>query len=531
MASEEPRLKRRRLEEGEAGEQISPLLSLDMSRINGLVQKVVSEAIEPATNKLLPSRLKGEVKIASCDLGKVTPNLSSATVRRRDDQTVVLDLGIDASLEVQVSVEAFRISLGIDRATFRGSLSLAFRDDLAGMEFYFVNPPEIDYHLTGLARCVQCPGLRSIIHSALMEVICSKLVIPARQVADFKSEDEIDMVDLSSPDPLGALQLTLHSGKGLVAADISYFGFGPGTSDPYVTIRLGQATWRSPTVNRNLDPVWTEGNSTSFLVYEMAQLVQCLVYDEDRFKQDDFIGSGAVSVEDMLRGPASANVNIPLVLKGESAGSITMSATWFAPRALEAAAASSSNGTPMAHHFRDGKDRFVTGVGGLPPQTKLPLIVKLEIDKELSTSSAASRTSCRSLDAAKEIEEICRRLARRSLSMGVIADTLELEASAVGIILAGESGDESARLASRKAARALPGVADFDQVLKLLVPWRRCGERASLVLQDKVGVEIGRFTTDTLDRLTTSSDHDETFHLASGLLLHARFRMLWLKKK
>jgi len=48
--------------------------------------------------------------------------------------------------------------------------------------------------------------------------------------------------------------------------------------------------------------------------------------------------------------------------------------------------------------------------------------------------------------------------------MGVIADILELEASAVGIILAGESGDESARLASRKAARALPGVADFDQV-------------------------------------------------------------------
>jgi len=188
MASEEPRLKRRRLEEGEAGEQISPLLSLDMSRINGLVQKVVSEAIEPAINKLLPSRLKGGVKIASCDLGKVTPNLSSATVRRRDDQTVVLDLGIDASLEVQVSVEAFRISLGIDRATFRGSLSLAFRDDLAGMEIYFVNPPEIDYHLTGLARCVQCPGLRSIIHSALMEVICSKLVIPARQVADFKSK-------------------------------------------------------------------------------------------------------------------------------------------------------------------------------------------------------------------------------------------------------------------------------------------------------------------------------------------------------
>jgi len=114
------------------------------------------------------------------------------------------------------------------------------------------------------------------------------MVVPNCIGVDMDDTDEMDSTDLSCRSPCGVIRLTLHSAVDLVAADSSLLHAA--TSDPYVKLRVGCQAWRSTTMYKNLNPVWSSGNVTDFLVYDWEMPCMIQVWDEDSFGSDDLIG-------------------------------------------------------------------------------------------------------------------------------------------------------------------------------------------------------------------------------------------------
>ncbi|KAJ8258978.1 hypothetical protein COCON_G00179900 [Conger conger] len=103
----------------------------------------------------------------------------------------------------------------------------------------------------------------------------------------------------TTPDPSfateGLLRIILVEARNLVAKDKF---MGKGHSDPYVNIRVGDKSFRSHVIEKNLNPTWNE-------LYEVVltplsgQDVQVELYDKD-VGQDDFLGRFKVSLRDII---------------------------------------------------------------------------------------------------------------------------------------------------------------------------------------------------------------------------------------
>ena len=136
------------------------------------------------------------------------------------------------------------------------------------------------------------------------------------------------------------LGVRLLSGADLVAKDTRAEGTYGTTfshsSDPYVVLRLGGATARSRTVQRNLSPVWNEelelpcGNRLEKLEVE--------VMDEDEGGEDDSMGVASLNLLDLVED-APKLVTVPLQERaagggtaGDAAGTVQMVLTLTAAK-------------------------------------------------------------------------------------------------------------------------------------------------------------------------------------------------------
>lgn len=71
-----------------------------------------------------------------------------------------------------------------------------------------------------------------------------------------------------------------------------------GSSDPYVTLRLGSYKLKSRVVQKNLNPYWDE--KFSFRVEDLSKNLNVEVYDEDRYCNDDFIGKIKIPLSKLM---------------------------------------------------------------------------------------------------------------------------------------------------------------------------------------------------------------------------------------
>ncbi|XP_031423056.1 extended synaptotagmin-1 isoform X2 [Clupea harengus] len=129
---------------------------------------------------------------------------------------------------------------------------------------------------------------------------------PATEVI---SEGDLEVsraVDLrpqqTTPDPRfgteGVLRIHLREAQNLVAKD-KVMGLGKGNSDPYVKIHIGDTTFKSQVVKKNLNPTWNEMYEL-VLVQNSCQEILFELFDKDMDK-DDFLGRLKISMNDIVQ--------------------------------------------------------------------------------------------------------------------------------------------------------------------------------------------------------------------------------------
>ncbi|KAF4315361.1 hypothetical protein JM18_009336 [Phytophthora kernoviae] len=111
------------------------------------------------------------------------------------------------------------------------------------------------------------------------------------------------------PGYLGLI-VTLLRASNLPIADTFIQG---SSSDPFVTLQLGDEYFRSSCVNGSLDPVWQPAEVFEFEVphlnAQMQRQLEIQVVDNDRFKQDDLLGELQLSLSLFEARPNEAAVD------------------------------------------------------------------------------------------------------------------------------------------------------------------------------------------------------------------------------
>eukprot|EP01088_Endostelium_zonatum_P010922 TRINITY_DN2461_c0_g1_i2.p1 TRINITY_DN2461_c0_g1~~TRINITY_DN2461_c0_g1_i2.p1 ORF type:complete len:334 (-),score=87.77 TRINITY_DN2461_c0_g1_i2:135-1088(-) len=109
---------------------------------------------------------------------------------------------------------------------------------------------------------------------------------------------------------MGRLTVKVLRAIDLAAKDLS------GTSDPYVTIEIGNQKHKTSTIKKNLNPTW---NQTFVFHVAPTDTVRIQVWDWDRFGKDDVIGVTSTSISDLARGvEKTVWLSLSLTTKGKS---------------------------------------------------------------------------------------------------------------------------------------------------------------------------------------------------------------------
>eukprot|EP00933_Yihiella_yeosuensis_P016395 TRINITY_DN14028_c1_g1_i1.p1 TRINITY_DN14028_c1_g1~~TRINITY_DN14028_c1_g1_i1.p1 ORF type:complete len:446 (+),score=46.56 TRINITY_DN14028_c1_g1_i1:112-1338(+) len=218
------------------------------------------------------------------------------------------DLAIDGDI-------VFRLDPMIDEAPLIG-----------GFGFYFLDPPSIDFELTGLSALSKVggsEGLKGIIQKVAVQSLSSFMVLPNRIAVPLGTHEQgVIPADVKHPSPIGVLRVKAISAKGLTNSD--YFG----KSDPFVSVTVGGTIWKSSTIWNSLDPVW-ENQSHDFLIWTLRQRIDISVWDEDSMSYNDRIGAvrEVTTVSDAVEKKGQ---DMKLWQDdGKSSGSLKMSFQWL----------------------------------------------------------------------------------------------------------------------------------------------------------------------------------------------------------
>ena len=235
---------------------------------------------------------------------------------------------------IDVEVKYKFITVGLARFTLKGTLLVYLRPLLSrvpflgGVEIAFENKPEISIDFTGIGSVVDIPGLNDMVFSLIDNVLAKFLVLPNRFPLTWDPPSVLDPLaasQLRCPAPEGVLRVKIIRANDLAADDVGIVSSG--SSDPYVLIKLGSQSGRTPVIAGTLDPIWETDITFDLLVYDREQLVDIEVFDYDAASSDDPVGKPYDRTVQELLGEHWGQTHT--VELGEKRGTLTFHAQWL----------------------------------------------------------------------------------------------------------------------------------------------------------------------------------------------------------
>lgn len=191
----------------------------------------------------------------------------------------------------------------------------------------FIDPPELDFSLSGLAAVGDAGLFKKIIQGAVTSTFSSMLVMPNRLV--FKLDPRLDFLSFAAH-PVGVLRVAALSGTGFPLTDESRLKQALGAlpdPDVYLTLQVGSICKSTDRVDDQTDPVWT-GAVHDFVLSSSSDAQQLIIkaYDYD-VGFDDFLGYAKVRISDLIK---TRICRIPLIDSPMGATpAVSLSARWL----------------------------------------------------------------------------------------------------------------------------------------------------------------------------------------------------------
>eukprot|EP00928_Gymnodinium_smaydae_P061495 TRINITY_DN45553_c0_g1_i1.p1 TRINITY_DN45553_c0_g1~~TRINITY_DN45553_c0_g1_i1.p1 ORF type:complete len:597 (+),score=122.57 TRINITY_DN45553_c0_g1_i1:56-1792(+) len=507
-------------------EWLNQMMRMLWPRIDTYLKNLIRDSIEPSINNAMPSMMKGSVKFTKVELGQsATPKFGPLIVRKSHNDSIELQLGCDLTLDVEVTIQAAKIPIGVKTLVFRGVLYNVFAPPslkppfFGGLQIYFANPPQVDLNFTGAANVADCPGIKGIIRNSIANAVNKKMVLPHRIAVDMNQDDDVDAIDLQDPEPMGILRFTLLKANNLKATDHNVIT-GTNSGDPYVVMNVGATPWTSKVVKACLDPVWSEGNVKDIPIFSEHQEMGFTVYDED-WTGDDLMGeTKPVSVKKFQKH--SGGTAVTTTVKIEPQGNLTFSTQWLVFAAKRSAKLKGANLYLTAK---------VVTAAGLAENSTPPYVCKVSVaDNAVTTQNSFSMNISKPL--AEKARMMCLALKKEGLSNRKIADIMDIEEQQVERVIMKEDDPARAAKFSKDVQKKLQATHPFwKESVSLMAEWSEAlnSSKVKFEIQSK-GKTLYSVSPCTLGEVLAlnGEELDGPFDLGNGPTLRASLSARWL---
>lgn len=267
------------------------LISHTWPQMGQLASNIVEVHIEPLLREKLPERLKG-MKLSKFTIGERPGKFERFEVYDLPNGTSCVHAALDCHSEMQIEWEVKGFTFGIKDISLIGEIVFLLRPFIeelpgtGGVTVFFINPPELDFKFTGVARVAEFKGVKSMIRSVLDDVLADVLVMPnvITQLMRYSDFSLYPMV-MGDPVPIGLLRIKTLKAKDLPSGDINCLGLlGGGVDDNYIKVSLGNDKWTAKVKKSAL------GATHDFVVYDPEQQLRIDLWDEDQYTDDDHMG-------------------------------------------------------------------------------------------------------------------------------------------------------------------------------------------------------------------------------------------------
>ncbi|XP_071513244.1 extended synaptotagmin-2-B isoform X8 [Panulirus ornatus] len=293
------------------------------------VQDLCKFSIEPSMRTALEEYKLSGFKFEKIILGDTPPRLSGVKVyddTSRHEIIMDMDFAYAGDCKFEVSVSKFK--MGIKDLQISGRMRVVMKPLVrqiplvGGLQVFFLNNPDVDFNLIGLADVFDMPGLSDILRSIVIEQIAHMMVLPNRY--PIQLVEDINTADLKCPSPAGVLRIHVIEAQNLMKKDVGLMGMGK--SDPYCILRLGAQKFQTKTINNTVNPKWDF--CCEFLTDVIrSQAIEFEVFDvDDGPTKDDLLGRANLDVHDIWK---NGEVDMWVPLSDAKSGRIHIRAAWL----------------------------------------------------------------------------------------------------------------------------------------------------------------------------------------------------------
>ncbi|XP_049822259.1 extended synaptotagmin-2 [Aethina tumida] len=317
----------------ERAEWLNRIIKQVWPNVNHYAREIVRDSIQPALRTNLEKYKLTGFKFERIILGTVPFRIGGVKVydKNIDRNEIVMDLDIFYAGDCDITFYLSGMKGGIRDFQLHGMLRVVMKPLITsiplvgGLQVFFLNNPDIDFDLVGIADVLDMPGLSDILRRIVVETVASMMVLPNK--FPIKLSEEVEAVELKAPEPEGVLRVHVFEAKHLMKKDISVLG--KGKSDPYAVVTVGAQEFKTKVIDNSVDPkwdYWCEGVVSS----SEAQFVTCSIWDWDPKMpinlQDDYLGRATIEVSNIVK---KGSDDMWITLEQAKHGMVHLRFTWL----------------------------------------------------------------------------------------------------------------------------------------------------------------------------------------------------------
>nr|CAH7737023.1 unnamed protein product [Callosobruchus chinensis] len=286
---------------------------------------------------------------------------------------IVMDIDVTYAGDCDIKFRFSGLKGGIKNFQLYGNLRVVLKPLIhtlplvGGVQIFFLNTPDIDFDLDGIAGVLEFPGLSDCLRKCIRDTLASMIVLPNR--FPIVLSKDISSEKLKTPNPVGVLRIHIIEAKNLLKKDLKLTG--KGKSDPYAILAVGEQTFKTEAIKNNVNPKWDSWAEFVVLDYN-GQELQITIWDEDQ-TDDEFLGRASVEISALMLAGQS---DMWITLEEVKHGKLHIRSTWLT----------------LSNHFEDLKSAlYETQQLQLPNMNSALLIAYIDSATNLKQVKASTK--------------------------------------------------------------------------------------------------------------------------------------------
>ncbi|CAG9766099.1 unnamed protein product [Ceutorhynchus assimilis] len=313
----------------ERAEWINRILKQLWPSVNVFAKQIVRDSVQPALQQSLEKYKLSGFKFDRIILGTVPFRIGGVKVydKNIDRNEIIMDLDIFYAGDCDITFSLAGIRGGIRDFQLHGMLRVVMKPLITspplvgGLQVFFLNNPDIDFNLVGIADVLDMPGLSDILRRIVVETVANMMVLPNK--FPIQLSEEVEAIELKTPEPEGVLRVHVVEAKHLMKKDISMLG--KGKSDPYAVVTVGAQTFKTKVIDNTVDPKWDYWCEFNILESNGQQLYIHL-WDKDDTGDDESLGRATVEISNIV---AKGSENTWVTLEQAKHGMVHLRFVWL----------------------------------------------------------------------------------------------------------------------------------------------------------------------------------------------------------